>query len=166
MAQSQDREKSIFSLPALRRGLRLDGRPLPIVRRQPQAGERDLCRKQCRILADTALEFSDSVDKSSWQKDPVICHLERVHTSHHVEKTVKDNGESQSTFVNVAEQEYLLQNVSIASMLVNGSDQRVTCSRFRDEPDWVAEGTDCGPLSPPPVFRDSARETPSSVTKK
>ena len=43
--------------------------------------------------------------------DPVICRLEFVHTSNHLEETVKD-GVTRSSVVTISEQEYLLQNVT------------------------------------------------------
>jgi hypothetical protein len=43
--------------------------------------------------------------------DPVICHLEYVHTSKHLEDTVKD-GMTRNSVVTISEQEYLLQNVT------------------------------------------------------
>jgi hypothetical protein len=47
----------------------------------------------------------------SLRMDPVICHLEYVHTSKHLEETVRD-GVTGSSVVTISEQEYLLQNVT------------------------------------------------------
>lgn len=43
--------------------------------------------------------------------DPAICHLESVHTSSHPEETVRD-GVTRRSMVEIAEQEYLLQDVT------------------------------------------------------
>lgn len=48
---------------------------------------------------------------ASLRMDPVICHLEYVHTSKHVEETIS-NGMTGSSVVTISEQEYLLQNVT------------------------------------------------------
>jgi hypothetical protein len=47
------------------------------------------------------------------QDDHAICHLESVLTSHHIEEALRD-GVRQRNTVTVAEQEYLLQNVTSA----------------------------------------------------
>jgi hypothetical protein len=49
------------------------------------------------------------------RNDHVICHLESVFTSHHVEETLRDGIRLRSR-VTIQEQEYLLQNVSSASV--------------------------------------------------
>jgi hypothetical protein len=45
------------------------------------------------------------------RNDHAICHLESILTSHHIEETLRD-GARQRNNVSVAEQEYLLQNVT------------------------------------------------------
>ena len=52
----------------------------------------------------------------SLRMDPVICHLESVHFSSHVEETVKD-GVTRSSLVTISEQEYLLQNVTVEPVI-------------------------------------------------
>jgi hypothetical protein len=46
----------------------------------------------------------------SLRMDPVICHLESVHTTRHLEEIAKD-GVTRGNVVTISEQEYLLQNV-------------------------------------------------------
>jgi hypothetical protein len=50
------------------------------------------------------------VQGSSLQTDPEICHLESVHTSNHIEETINDG--AQRNFVQISEQDYLLQDVT------------------------------------------------------
>ena len=48
--------------------------------------------------------------------DPAICHLESVHTSDHVEEMIRQGARTR-TLVTIAEQEYLLGNVTGAPVL-------------------------------------------------
>lgn len=45
------------------------------------------------------------------QMDPAVCHFDYVHTSHHLEESVKD-GTTRNNVVTISEQEYLLHNVT------------------------------------------------------
>ncbi len=62
------------------------------------------------------LDESDALSEltqTDLENDHAICHLESVLTSHHVEESLRD-GMMQRNKVSVAEQEYLLQNVTSA----------------------------------------------------
>jgi hypothetical protein len=66
--------------------------------------------RSCRILQDESDALSD-LTETDLRNDHAICHLESVHTSHHVEEALRD-GVMLRNKVTVAEQEYLLQNVT------------------------------------------------------
>ncbi len=60
------------------------------------------------------LDESDALSdltEADLRNDHAICHLESVHTSHHVEEALRD-GLMLRNMVTVVEQEYLLQNVT------------------------------------------------------
>jgi hypothetical protein len=61
-------------------------------------------------LQEESNALSD-LTEADLENDHAICHLESVLTSHHVEETLRD-GVRQRNNVRVAEQEYLLQNVT------------------------------------------------------
>ncbi len=63
-------------------------------------------------MLDESDALSD-LSEADLQNDHAICHLESVLTSHHVEEALRD-GVMQRNKVSVAEQEYLLQNVTSA----------------------------------------------------
>jgi hypothetical protein len=63
------------------------------------------------IHVDQKCQILQGYGDGTLRTDSVICHLEYVHTSKHLEETVKD-GVTRSNVVTVAEQEYLLQNVT------------------------------------------------------
>lgn len=63
-------------------------------------------------MQDESDALSDLTEEDL-RNDHAICHLESVHTSHHVEEALRD-GVMQRNNVTVAEQEYLLQNVTSA----------------------------------------------------
>jgi hypothetical protein len=65
--------------------------------------------RKCKILLDESTALSD-LTEADLRNDHAICHLESVHTSHHVEEALRD-GVMQRNKVTVVEQEYLLQNV-------------------------------------------------------
>jgi hypothetical protein len=66
--------------------------------------------RSCKILRDESSALS-GLTETEIENDHAICHLESVLTSHHVEESLKD-GVVQRNKVTVAEQEYLLQNVT------------------------------------------------------
>ncbi len=68
--------------------------------------------RSCKILQDESDALS-GLTQEELQNDHAICHLESVLTSHHVEEALRD-GVMQRNKVTVAEQEYLLQNVTSA----------------------------------------------------
>jgi hypothetical protein len=63
--------------------------------------------QHCRILHD------DTLASDGAKTDSVICHLESVKSSRHVEEAVDANAK-QRTLVTISEQDYLLQNVTKA----------------------------------------------------
>jgi len=64
----------------------------------------------CRILPEQTTGVGKKA-KPRPRKDPVICHLEGVLSSQHVEKTIVA-GVTHSSIVSVDEQEYVVQNVT------------------------------------------------------
>jgi hypothetical protein len=66
--------------------------------------------RKCKVLQDESDALSD-LTEADLRNDHAICHLESVHTSHHVEEALRDGVMSRSK-VTVVEQEYLLQNVT------------------------------------------------------
>jgi hypothetical protein len=68
--------------------------------------------RSCKILQDDSDALSDYTE-ADLRNDHAICHLESVHTSHHVEAALRDGVRLRSK-VTVVEQEYLLQNVTSA----------------------------------------------------
>jgi hypothetical protein len=66
--------------------------------------------RKCKILLDESDALAD-LTEADLQNDHAICHLESLHTSHHVEETLRD-GVMLRNKVTVVEQEYLLQNVT------------------------------------------------------
>jgi hypothetical protein len=66
--------------------------------------------RKCKILLDESNALSD-LTEADLRNDHAICHLESVHTSHHVEEALRD-GMMVRNKVMVVEQEYLLQNVT------------------------------------------------------
>jgi hypothetical protein len=66
--------------------------------------------RKCKILLDESDALSD-LTEADLRNDHAICHLESVHTSHHVEEALRD-GVMLRNKVTVVEQEYLLQNVT------------------------------------------------------
>jgi hypothetical protein len=68
--------------------------------------------RSCKILQDESDALSDYTE-ADLRNDHAICHLESVHTSHHVEEALRD-GVRLRNKVTVVEQEYLLQNVTSA----------------------------------------------------
>ena len=78
---------------------------------QPQPPLKEIhVNRSCKILQDESNALSDYTDLDL-RNDHAICHLESVLTSHHIEETLRD-GVRQRNNVTVAEQEYLLQNVT------------------------------------------------------
>jgi hypothetical protein len=65
--------------------------------------------RSCMILPDS--DPSVMGDHYDAFRDGAICHLESVFSSHHVEEKIED-GERSRFLVHVAEQEYLMQNVT------------------------------------------------------
>jgi hypothetical protein len=63
----------------------------------------------CRILPETALPVSGTRKPKPF-RDPVICHLESVESSEHIEETISGNQLLRNR-VNITEQEYLLQDI-------------------------------------------------------
>jgi hypothetical protein len=68
--------------------------------------------RSCKILQDESDALSDYTEEGL-RNNHAICHLESVHTSHHVEEALR-NGLRLRNKVTVVEQEYLLQNVTAA----------------------------------------------------
>ena len=66
--------------------------------------------RECAILQDESDALAD-VPAADLQNDHAICHLESMHTSHHVEEALSE-GVMVRSKVTVAEREYLLQNVT------------------------------------------------------
>jgi hypothetical protein len=64
----------------------------------------------CHILQDQ-VSGGKGIAGLSLRTDPVVCHLESVNTSNHIEETIRD-GVTQRNAVTISEQEYLLQNVT------------------------------------------------------
>ena len=78
---------------------------------QPSAPLKEIhVDRSCKILLDESDALSD-LSEADLQNDHAICHLESVLTSHHVEEALRD-GVMQRSKISVAEQEYLLQNVT------------------------------------------------------
>jgi hypothetical protein len=68
------------------------------------------CGPRCAILQDESDALAN-VPAAHLQNDHAICHLESVHTSHHVEEALSERVMVRSK-VTIAEREYLLQNVT------------------------------------------------------
>jgi len=89
--------------------------------------------------SDALSEFADA----DLENDHAICHLESVFKSRHVEETLRD-GVRQRSNVTIEEQEYLLQNVTAASVAfvvehkLNGDDWKIDSD---PQPVKVFEGT-------------------------
>jgi len=66
---------------------------------------------RCRILPDPAQPLPAKQKKPRPLSDPIICHLEGVHTSSHGEEAMVGNL-LQRSLVTISEQEYVLQNIS------------------------------------------------------
>jgi hypothetical protein len=66
--------------------------------------------RSCKILQEESTALSE-LTETEFNNDHAICHLESVLTSHHVEEALRD-GVMEKNKVTVAEQEYLLQNVT------------------------------------------------------
>jgi hypothetical protein len=66
--------------------------------------------RSCKILLDES-DALPGLTEADLENDHAICHLESVLTSHHVEEALRD-GVMLKNKVTVAEQEYLLQNVT------------------------------------------------------
>jgi hypothetical protein len=83
----------------------------PVAARAPYSPFKDIHVDQdCHILPDPA--HRDATRKRPrLRKDPVICHLESVLSSNHMEETIAGN-EVRRSYVSIAEQEYVLQNVT------------------------------------------------------
>jgi hypothetical protein len=64
--------------------------------------------RTCRILPDSDARVLG--DDGHGMRDPIICHLESIFQSQHVEEKIAD-GEHQYSRVRIAEQEYVLQDV-------------------------------------------------------
>ncbi|MBB6143633.1 hypothetical protein HNQ77_001582 [Silvibacterium bohemicum] len=78
---------------------------------QPSAPLKEIhVDRSCKILQEESNALSE-IRPADLENDHVICHLESVHTSHHVEASL-DDGVMQKSKVTVAEREYLLQNVT------------------------------------------------------
>lgn len=65
--------------------------------------------RSCKILPDS--DPSVMGDHYDAFRDDAVCHLESVSSSHHIEEKISE-GERSRFFVRVAEQEYLMQNVT------------------------------------------------------
>jgi hypothetical protein len=80
---------------------------------QPPAALKEVhVDRSCKILQDESDALSNYTE-ADLRNDHAICHLESVHTSHHVEEAFRD-GVRLRNKVTVVEQEYLLQNVTSA----------------------------------------------------
>jgi hypothetical protein len=80
---------------------------------QPSAPLKEIhVDRRCKILQEESDALSD-LTEADLRNDHAICHLESVLTSHHIEEALRD-GVMQRNKVTVAEQEYLLQNVTSA----------------------------------------------------
>lgn len=66
--------------------------------------------RKCSILLDQSDALAD-LSPAEIENDHTICHLESVFNSHHLEEALRD-GVMQHSRVTIAEQEYLLQNVT------------------------------------------------------
>jgi hypothetical protein len=78
---------------------------------QPPAALKEIhVERSCKILQEESSALSDRTE-AELQNDHAICHLESVLTSHHIEESLRD-GVMLRIKVKVAEQEYLLQNVT------------------------------------------------------
>jgi len=78
---------------------------------QPQPPRKEIhVDRKCKILLDESNALS-GLTEADLRNDHAICHLESVHTSHHVEEALRD-GVMLRNKVTVVEQEYLLQNVT------------------------------------------------------
>jgi len=88
----------------------------PIAPMTPTTGIQEIhVNGRCRILPEKTTGVGKNA-KPRPRVDPVICHLESVVNTRHVEKTVLGNTTLRSV-VYVAEQEYLLQNVTTAPVV-------------------------------------------------
>jgi len=68
---------------------------------------------RCRLLPNPALRSAGG-KKPHLRKDPVICHLESLLTSGHMEESMVGN-EVHRSWVSIREQEYVLQNIAPVS---------------------------------------------------
>jgi hypothetical protein len=66
--------------------------------------------RSCKVLLESSAALS-GYGEEDLRNDHVICHLESVFKSHHVEEALRDGGRQRSK-VTIREQEYLLQNVT------------------------------------------------------
>lgn len=71
--------------------------------------------RSCRILLDGSNALAKSTEANPLDEQ-AICHLESVLTSHHVEEALS-GGVQQRSMVTIAEQDYLLQNVTPAPVM-------------------------------------------------
>lgn len=67
--------------------------------------------ENCRILPDTSVRLPGK-KKTRPYKDSVICHLESVVSSEHLEETIVGS-ELRRSWVKISEQQYVLQNISV-----------------------------------------------------
>jgi len=78
---------------------------------QPQSSLKEIhVDRKCRILQDESDALS-GLTEEDLRNDHAICHLESVHTSHHVAEALRDGARLRND-VTVQEQEYLLQNIT------------------------------------------------------
>jgi hypothetical protein len=110
---------------------------------QPPASLKEIhVDRSCKILLDKSDALSEYTD-ADLENDHVICHLESRFKSHHVEEALKDGARLRSK-VTIEEQEYLLQNVTAASVAfvvehkLNGDDWTIDSD---PQPVKVVDGT-------------------------
>jgi hypothetical protein len=84
----------------------------PVAHRPPYSPFKEIhVDRYCHLLPDPAQVVGQ--EKPRLRSDPVICHLENVDTSGHMEEAIAGNA-MQRNWVSITEQEYLLQNVTTA----------------------------------------------------
>jgi hypothetical protein len=95
--------------PLLAQQTRDTARPAYDGSASPDAARQIYIDQDCRILPGGDLDLPGKKDRAF--SDPIICHLESVANSNHIEERIVGN-ELYRSRVYVAEQEFVLQNIS------------------------------------------------------
>jgi hypothetical protein len=102
---------ALFGVPGLLAQSAQQPASHPVAARLPYSAFKEIHVDQdCHLLPNPALK-STADKKPHLRKDAVICHLETVNTSEHIEETI-DGNEMRRNRVGIREQTYVLQNVT------------------------------------------------------